>query len=1368
MEQQYSNLSSAKKALLEKWKGGKFQADTIPKRQILENIPLSFSQQRLWFIDQLYHGSSFYNIPIAWHIKGQLNITALQQSLNEILKRHEVWRTNFQIVNGEPSQKITAQSTWDLEIINLEHLSGKNWEADVQKFVAELAKKPFNLAQGLLVRATLLRLSEAEQILLVTMHHIITDGWSCDVFLRELSTLYAAFSTNQPSPLAELPIQYADFAIWQRDRIQGKFLETQLNYWEQQLQGELPILQLPTDRPRPSVTSFTGAKQYFQFSKSLTDALKQLSQQADATLFMSLLAGFNILLYCYTDQEDILIGSPIANRNRAELEGMLGLFVNTLILRNNLSGNPSFREFLYRVREITLDAYAHQDLPFEMLVEKLHPERDLSRNPLYEVMFVLQNTPTNVQEISGITLQTLEFDSGTAQLDIFLSMSESPEGLTGCLEYNTDIFNSTTITQFINNFQTLLTNIVTNPEQHLSELSLLTASEQKQLLFKFNQTRADYPQNITLHQLFEQQVELTPNCLALISQSEELTYRQLNHRVNQLAHYLQKQGVTNKTLVALCLERSIDMVVGILAILKAGGAYIPLDPSYPVERLNFMLWDSQASLLLTKQEILEQLSLSTDKIVCLDIHQDEIAQQNLENPIHTTKADHLAYIIYTSGSTGTPKGVLGSHRGTVNGLNWLWKTYPFTPEEVCCQKTAISFVDSVWEIFAPLLQGIPTVIISNNTVQDPQLFIGALADHKVTRIILVPSLLRLMLDNYSYLMKKLSHLKIWITSGEAVSVKLAQTFRELMLSAKLINLYGSSEVSANATYYDTSLLSGTANIVPIGRPIDNTQIYILNRHLQITPIGVFGELYISGDGLAQGYLNRMELTQERFINHPWIPGNKLYKTGDIVRYLPDGNIEYFGRQDEQVKVRGFRVELSEIAAVIVQHPDVEEAVVVAHNNAQENLRLIAYVVTNKQDIATQLLPVLQQKLPNYMLPSAFVVIDKLPLTPNGKVDKRSLPTNEIIQANTNQSYVAPRNFTELSLVKLWENLLNVNPIGVTDNFFNLGGHSFLAVRLMAQIHDRFEHGLPLSTLFENPTIEKLATIVSQPSRQSSHTPLVAINSSGSKIPFFCIHGAGGGISHYFNLSRRLGEDYQFYALEDSLEQDKSEIISVEATAIRYLQEIQKVQPHGPYLLGGHCYGGVLAFEIAQQLHKQGEKVSLLAIIDAIISETPIESTDDDDAKFLLRIAESIKTDNNIDFSVPFAELRNLPLKEQLHLINQKANFLFSDTEINDFMRHYQLFKAHVQAMRNYVPEVYANQITLLRANAAILHDFENSEWNTDDPLLGWGKFADQPIQMIEIPGDHFSIFIEPYIQELARNMRVCIDNALNNESKKDQ
>jgi len=1360
MDKQHSNLSPAKKALLEKWKGGKFKADTIPGRQASHNTPLSFSQQRLWFIDQLYHGSSFYNIPSASHLMGSLNITALQQSLNEILRRHEVWRTTFALVNGEPVQEIAPEFTWDLPIINFEHLFGKDWEPEVKQLAAEEAKKPFNLAKGPLVRATLLRLGEEEHVFLLTMHHIITDGWSIGVFMRELATLYTAFSTNQPSPLPELPIQYADFAVWQRDRLQGELLKTQLNYWKQQLSGDLPVLQLPTDRLRPTVTTFTGAKQYFTFSKTLTDALNQFSQREDATLFMTLLAAFNLLLYHYTDQEDILIGSPIANRNRAELEGMLGLFVNTLVLRNNLSGDPSFRELLHRVREVTLDAYAHQDLPFEMLVEELQPERDLSRNPLYEVMFILQNTPTSVQEASSLTVRTLQFDSGTAQLDIFLSMSESQQGLTGFLEYNTDIFEDAKITRLITHFQALLESIVANPEQRICELSPLTVPEREQLLFEWNQTNADYSQDTSLHQLFEQQVEQFPDALALISQSEELTYRQLNQRVNQLAHYLQKHGVTKETLVAICLERSPEMVVGILAVLKAGGAYIPLDPSYPVERLGFMLSDSQASVLITQQEILEKLSTSSAKTVYLDMHFNEIARESEENLISLSKADNLAYVIYTSGSTGTPKGVLGTHGGTVNGLHWFWKTYPFTKEEVCCQKTAISFVDSVWEIFAPLLQGIPTAIIPDAIVKDPQLFVETLAHYKVTRIVLVPSLLRLLLDSYSHLTKNLSHLKLWITSGEALSVNLAQTFRELMPSAKLINLYGSSEVSANVTYYDSSLLPHQPNSVPIGRPIDNTLVYVLNRHLQLTPVGVIGELYIGGDGLARGYLHHPELTQEKFIDNPFVPGTKLYKTGDLARYLNDGNLEYLGRRDDQVKIRGFRVELGEIAYAIAQHPDVQESVVIVQDDTQGDQRLIAYVVTDKQEVVPHLTSYLQDKLPNYMIPSAFVVLDAIPLTPNGKVDKRSLPTDDRIRPNATQSFVAPRNFTELSLGKTWENLLNINPIGVTDNFFDLGGHSFLAVRLMAQIHDRFGHNLPLSTLFENPTIEKLATIVSQPVHESSNSHLVAIQSNGSKVPFFCMHGAGGGVNAYFKLSRRLGEDYPFYALQDPSSQEDPEIISVEETASRYLQEIRQVQPNGPYFLGGFCYGGVIAFEMAQQLQRQGQTVGLLLVIDTIIPETAIKPAEDDDAKFLLRMAEAIKTNSKIDFSIPFEELRDLPINEQFHLVNKKANFIFSDTEIKDFLRYYKLFKAHVQAMRDYVPQAYPHSMTLFRANEEIIHDFENPEFHTDDPLLGWGKFSSHPIQVIEVPGDHFSIFIEPNIQELAKQLRICIDNAL--------
>lgn len=1352
-----STLSPAKKALLEKWKKGKFKTETISKRQNSQPIPLSFSQQRLWFIDQLYHGSSFYHVTSALHLTGLLNIQALQQSLNEILRRHEAWRTIFVTENEQPMQIVLPQLTWEISIINIEHLSNNDWEKEVKQIAIQEAQKPLDLANAPLVRATLLRLRETEHVLLLTIHHIITDGWSMGVFAQELATLYAAFSEGKPSPLEKLPIQYADFSIWQRDRLQGELLNTQLNYWKQQLAGKLPILQLPTDYPRPAVATFKGAKQYFTLSRELTAALNQLSQQEGCTLFMTLLAGFNTLLYRYIAQEDILVGSSIANRNRAELEGLLGLFVNNLVLRNNLSGNPSFRELLTRVRDVTLNAYAHQDLPFEKLVEELQPERDLSRNPLFQVMFILQNAPTPVEEVAGLTLRNLEIDHGSSEFDITVSISETEQGLTGFWEYNTDLFDAITIQRFIDNFQILLESIIVNSHQSISELPLITIKEEEQLLVDWNNTHADYPCDATLNQLFEQQVERFPNSLALISQSEQLTYQQLNQKINQLAHYLKKLGVTTETLVAICLERSIEMIVAILAILKAGGAYLPLDPNYPVERLQFMLADSQVSLMISHTSLIN--NLGEVKAIALDTDWDKIQQESPENPRSTSEGNNLAYVIYTSGSTGTPKGVLGTHRGTVNGLHWLWKTYPFATGEICCQKTAISFVDSVWEIFAPLLQGVPSVIIPDAIAKDPPLFLETLANYQVSRLVLVPSLLRLLLNNYAHLTQNLSHLQLWIVSGETLTVDLVKTFQQLLPNAKLINLYGSSEVSANVTYYDTSLLGEKSSTVPIGKPIDNTQVYVLDHHLKLVPIGVAGELYIGGDGLARSYLNRPELTQERFIDNPFLPGTKLFQTGDLVRYQNNGQLEYLGRNDDQIKIRGFRVELGEIADAIAQYSSVSNAVVLPHDDAQSDKYLVAYVATQQKDIIPKLKVYLQQKLPNFMLPSTFILLDEIPLTPNGKVDKQTLLTHDVIHSTFNKSFIEAKTFTELALVKIWENLLNTSSIGITDNFFELGGHSFLAVRLMAQIYELFGHNLSLSTLFENPTIEKLAKIISQPTSLGTNSPLVAIQSSGAYRPFFCVHAAGGDVNNYLILSKKLGREQPFYALEQTPQPKEFNLFSVEDTAAYYLKEIRNIQPHGPYLLGGWCYGGIIAFEMAQQLQRQNETVDLLAVIDAILPKTIIQSGKDDDAKLVLRLAEAIKNWFKIDFAISYNELRDLALDEQFHLLFGKANLKISDTEMAQHLQSYKLFKTHIQAMRNYVPQIYPHKITLFKASEIITHDFESHEFYTDDPLLGWSQYSQQTINLIEVPGNHFSIFNEPYVQELASQLKASLMNA---------
>ncbi|MBZ8179842.1 non-ribosomal peptide synthetase [Oscillatoria salina] len=1363
MDSKYSDLSPAKQALFAKWKKGKFNSETIPKRSNTELIPLSFPQQRLWFIDQLYQGSSFYNIVGVLHLKGALNVIALKQSLNEIMRRHEIWRTSFVLVDRQPVQAIASPSelTWELPIIDLQHL-GNDWEAKVECIAREEGQKPFDLSQKPLIRAKLLRLNQEEYVLLLTMHHIVTDGWSIGVFERELATLYAAFSQNRPSPLPELPIQYADFAIWQNLHLPGELFNTQLNYWKQQLSGDLPVLKLPSHRPRPSVAAFKGAKQCFTFSPTLTAGLHQLSQQEQVTLFMTLLAAFSTLLYRYTNQEDILIGSSIANRKRPELEPMLGLFVNTLVFRNDLSGNPTFRELLSRVREVTLNAYAHQDLPFEQLVETLQPERDLSRNPLFQVMFVLQNTPQTVQEIPGLTLRSLEMDSGTAQFDLFLSITKSKQNLTGFLEYSTDLFDAETITCLIENFQTLLTGIVANPERKISQLPLLT-SQQQQILTQWNNTQADYPQTTSLDRLFNQQVEQTPDNIALISPTEKLTYQQLNQKVNQLANYLQKLGVTQETIVAICLERSVEIVIAILAILKAGGAYLPLDPNYPVERLNFMLSDSKSTLIISHSSLLTQVDKITDNlaeiaVINLDQEWQNIQQKSNLNPSQISTAENTAYIIYTSGSTGTPKGVLGTHKGTVNGLHWLWQKYPFSTEEICCQKTAISFVDSVWEIFAPLLQGIPTVIFADSIVRNPQLFLESLAENRVTRVVLVPSLLRVILESYGHLTTNLTELKVWITSGEAISLELVNKFRELMPNAKLINLYGSSEVSANVTYYDTNLLSEKATSVPIGRPINNTQIYVLDGYLQPTPVGIVGELYVGGDGLAKEYWQRPNLTQERFIDNPFFPGSKLFKTGDLGRYLPDGNLEYLGRIDEQIKIRGFRVELGEVKQVIVQYPAIQDAVAIA-TKFNSDTAIAAYLVTDEPDVLPQLNDYLREKLPEYMIPSAFTILEEIPLTPNGKVDKQALPKNNLLRLSSHQSFVAPRTFTELALAKIWSKLLNVKSVGVKDNFFALGGHSFLTVRLMAQIYEVFGHNLPLSTLFENPTIEQLANILNnQPEGLGLGSPLVAIQPAGDKLPFFCVHAAGGDITAYLNLAQKLDKNRPFYALEQTPNQLQEKPQSVEETAAYYLEEIRQVQPTGPYFLGGWCYGGVVAFEMAQQLLRQGEKVSLLVIIDAILPQMRIKPSKDDDAKFLLRLAESIKTWFGIEFDVSYQELRDLPLNEQFALLNQKANLTASDRELAQHLRNYQLFKAHVQAMRSYQPQVYPYHITLFKAIEKITHDFDSTEFESSDRYFGWSPYSQQPIQTKSIPGNHFSMFTEPHVEELAKQLQMTLNN----------
>lgn len=1093
---------------------------------------LSFAQQRLWFLAQLEAHSPLYNIPGTFHVQGQLNIGALEQSLNEVLRRHEVLRTAFKTVEGRPVPVISSVTSLFLPVIDLSELPQPQQQAQVNQLAHREAQQPFALDTSPLLRVKLLRLGEEEYVMLFTMHHIVSDGWSMGILVREIAALYQAFCNGQSSPLSELPIQYADFAAWQRQWLQGEVLETQLSYWRQHLRGAPAVLELPIDHPRPAIQTFQGATCAFQLSQELSVALKRLSQQEDSTLFMTLLAAFKTVLYRYTEREDIVVGSPIANRNRSEIEGLIGFFVNTLVLRTSLSDNPTFRELLHRVRDVTLEAYTHQDLPFEQLVEALQPQRSLSYTPLFQVMFALQNAPMSEIELSGLTFSAIENNTETAQFDLTLSMQETEEGLTGTFKYNTDLFKAATIERMVGHLQVLLEAVVANCDRQLNELPLLTEPEQHQLLVEWNNTSAEYPQQKCIHQLFEEQVERAPNAIAVVFENQQLTYRELNDRASRIARYLQKLGVGLEVLVGICVERSVDMVAGLLGILKAGGAYMPLDPAYPKERLAFILSDSQVPVLLTQQKLVAALPKSQARVVCLDTHWEEIAKENTANltleedrrreaegrrflsdgvsdpcylrsrasaqgihrascPVPSAFSDeatleNLAYVIYTSGSTGQPKGVQILHGALANFLSAMHLTLGLSQEDIFLSVTTISFDIAALELYLPLIVGARLVVVSREVAADGLQLSQQLASSGATVMQATPATWQLLLAAG---WQGNGQLKI-LCGGEALKRKLASELLER--GTELWNLYGPTETTIWSAAYKVELLESTEQqngIVSIGRPISNTQFYILDQHHQPVPVGVFGELHIGGAGLARGYLNREELTAQKFIPNPFNgdSASRLYKTGDLARYRPDGNVEYLGRIDHQVKVRGFRIELGEIEVVLSQHPGVRESVAAVQEDESNSGRLVAYVVPcSGQTLAiAQLRHFLEERLPNYMIPSVFVLLETLPLTPNGKVDRQALRSPEVLRPELDVAYVMPQTEAERVIAEVWQKALNLEKIGIHDNFFDLGGHSLLLVQVNSQLRELFNTELSIIEMFRYPTINSLAEYFSKTSNKQA-------------------------------------------------------------------------------------------------------------------------------------------------------------------------------------------------------------------------------------------------------------------------------------------
>ncbi len=1258
------------------------------------HLPLSFAQERLWFLQRLAARSLAYNESAAFRLEGRLDAAAFRGSLDELLRRHESLRTTFPEVDGRAVQAIQAAVPFEIPAVDLSGLPLDRRDGEARRLARAQALRPFDLARGPLVRGLLVRLGAEDHAVLFSFHHIVFDGWSIGLFVGELSALYAARLAGRPSLLPPLEVQYADFAAWQRHRLQGETLAQLVAWWREQLAG-VAVLDLPTDRPRPALPQAVAGQRALVLSPALTRALHELGRSRGSTLFMTLLAAFQALLRRTTGQDDIAAGTPIAGRNRTEIEPLIGFFINMLVLRTRLAGDPRFADLLEAVRQTALGAYAHQDLPFEKLVEELRPARSLQHTPLFQVSFQVLNMPTAVLDLPGLTLHPFAFAVRSTKFDLSLQWTDQGDRLHGLLGYDTDLFDATTVERFLEHLHRLLEGAAASPAARLSDLPLLTPAEQHQLAVEWNDTAMHLPSEARLHELFEAQARRTPEAVAVVFEGEELRYRDLDARADRLARRLRRQGVGPGVRVGLCLERSFELVVGLLGVLKAGGAYVPLDPAYPAQRLAFMADDAGVAVRLGRAEILELEE--KDKKDGKDFKDGGDGG-----------AEDLAYVIYTSGSTGRPKGAMNSHRAICNRLLWLQSVDPLTPEDRVLQKTPFSFDVSVWEFFWPLATGARLVLARPGGHQDPAYLARLLAEAGITTVHFVPSLLAVFLETQD--LAACTALRRVLCSGEALPASLERRFFAAFpagAAPTLTNLYGPTEAAVEVTLWRCAA-DNPHGAVPIGRPAANTTTHVLDARLRPVPVGIPGELHLGGVQLARGYHARPELTAERFLPDPFGDGARLYRTGDLVRRLAGGEIVYLGRLDHQVKIRGVRIELGEIEAVLAGLEGVRQAVVVVYGD-----RLVAYVTGGAEEDGLR--RQLRERLPEAMVPAAFVRLDALPLLPSGKVDRKALPAPDRGPA---PGYVAPRTPEEGLLAEIWAELLGLEQVGAGDHFFERGGHSLLAVLLMARIEQRFGRALPLSTLFAAPTLEALAALLAQAEAPTPGAPrpsLVLLQPRGDRKPFVCVHPVGGNVLCYLDLARHLGPDQPFYALQSPPPGEGCD--TIEQMAARYLKELREIQPEGPYRLGGWSMGGLVAFEMARQLAGEGEMPELVALIDTpppAPGREPEGSTDDLRAAFA-------------------RDLTRLPGHD-------------AKTDPAAFEPLFATFVTNRRASRLYDPAPYPGRITLWLAEQT------RASLPFDLPAA-WSRLAPEGVEASTLPGDHYSLLRAPQVERLAQELR---------------
>jgi amino acid adenylation domain-containing protein len=1344
-------------------------------------LPLSFAQERLWFLDQLQPGSAQYNLPLALRLSGPLDPAALAWTLGQVERRHEALRTVFAAVEGAPVQVIRpAREPFPLPVVDLSGLAAEVREAHLARVAGEEARRPFDLAQGPPWRGSLVRLGEEDHGALLTQHHIVSDGWSLAVLVREVVELYGAASEDRPPRLAELPIQYADYASWQRDWLrpagsagmagaagrpagsagmagaagrpagsagmagaagQGDVLAAGLSYWRQRLAGAPPVLDLPGDRPRPAVRSWQGTVRSVRLGEGLSQQLRLASLRQGATPFMTLLAGWMAALARWCGQEDLSVGTPVAGRPRSELEGLIGFFVNTLVSRLDLSGTESFRDLVAQVRESWLSAYEHQAVPFEKLVEELAPERSLSYTPLFQVMFVLQNAPRESARFGGLALSPVGLAATSAKFDLTLSLEDQAGVFAGGLEYSTELFDTATIARFVGQLTRLLDAAVAAPERDLRSLPLLSAAEEHQLLVEWSGAWSQAAPGASVVERFESWAEKTPDALAVLAPGEALSYAELDARANRLARRLRSLGVTVEGLVGLCVERSAAMIVAVFGILKAGAAYVPLDPTYPRQRLAFMVEDARLAVLVTEERLRSRLPETPEtpetpesgtRLLLLDAEGRGLDGESAERLPAMATPGSLAYVIYTSGSTGRPKGVMIHHRGWSNLIEALRHRFGVGPGTRVLQFSSLSFDVSAWEISLTLSAGATLLLGPRErrlAAEDMALLL-----RECDLAALPPAVLPALTA------EELPALSTLIVGGEACPLTVAQSWAA---GRRLFNAYGPTEATVNAT---VALYDG-GDRLPIGRPIDGVEAWVLDARGNPAPIGVVGELCLAGAGLARGYLHRPGRTARSFVPHPFsrLPGERLYRTGDLVFRRPEGSLEIVGRRDHQVKIRGFRVELGEIEAALARVPGVREAAVVARESVASGLQLVAYAVTDVT--ADALRRTLRERLPEHMVPSWFVALDALPLTPSGKLDRDALPA---LAAASDRATAPPRDEQELALLEIWEDLFALRTIGVKDDFFALGGHSLLAVRLMARIERKLGIRLPLAALFQASTIESLALLLKRRQPPSAPSSLVLLQ-EGRKRPFFCVHPAHGHVLCYFELSRRL-PDRSFYGFQvpaagTARHRPADAPLRIEELAESYLQELRSVQPAGPYLLGGWSMGGAVAYEMARQLELAGAAVALLALIDTWLPAGDPTADDLDESHLLPHFARELGV--SIDpLRELAADLDSFPVEQQMASFREAAvesGALPPDLTLPLLTSLFTAYTTNVRALRRYSPAGYGGRITLLQATGSAAAP-------GPDPGEPWRHLAARGVDLTWISGDHTSILHEPDVAALAERL----------------